>query len=150
MPFHELIAHGLAGEVEGSLADGGVAVFILRTQGAVEEPLQKIVSSGFQASRVEDELVILGSQVRMVRVDEVFQVGRVLGLEGLQVHLFIDHLGRVFRQLFGDLGVPEDADIFQALYMTLPEKIAAVDDLVNGLIEGNGLPLVFAPLPGPL
>ena len=34
---------------------------------------------------------------------------------------------------------------------TLPfaEEVAAVDDLAHGLVEGDGLPLVFAPLAGP-
>ena len=38
----ELIAHGLAGEIEGSLADGGVAVGVRRPHGVVRQAFEQV------------------------------------------------------------------------------------------------------------
>ena len=77
-----LLTHGLAGEVERALADGGVAVGVVGAEGPVEGGGEVGAASLLAAPEV-DELVVLRTEVRMVRVDQGVQVGCVFGLEGL-------------------------------------------------------------------
>jgi hypothetical protein len=64
-----LLAHRLAGEVERALADGGVAVGVDRAEGAVEG-CGEVGTAGLLAAPEVDELVVLRSEVRMIRIDQ--------------------------------------------------------------------------------
>ncbi len=66
-----LLAHGLAGEVKRTLADGGMAVGVHRSEIVAEEAGGEIGTAALLSSPHVDELVVLRSEIRMVRIDEV-------------------------------------------------------------------------------
>ncbi len=145
LAFHKLVAHGLAGEIERTLAHGGVAVGIDGAQTGAEKALQQLGPPGFQAAPVETDLVVLQAQIGVVGIDEILQIVGMLGLKFLQGHLLGRHLGCVFGQGRRDLGITTGPEVFEALHLAFAEQIAAVDDFLDGLLKGNDLPLVFAP-----
>ena len=155
-----LLTHGLAGEVERALADGGVAVGVVGAKGPVEGGGEVGAASLLAAPEV-DELVVLRAEVRVVWVDQGVQVGGVLGLERLDgrrplLGLFLAQGGNVLAHVLEHRGVGEGADLLQAddlpllLAGHMRKQSAADDDLVDGLAEGDGHPLVLATLARPL
>ena len=148
---HILLADGLGGEVERALADGRMAVGVGSAVGGGEAGSEVGTTALLPTPHV-DELVVLGSEVRVLRVDQVMQVGRVLGLELSHRHLLLPDQLHVIAHGGEDLGIPQAPDLLQARHHAvffagdMGEEFAAVGDLVHGLIEGNGLPLAIATL----
>jgi len=123
-----------------------VAVVVDRPAGLAEKVPDQVATAVLDAAPVEAELVVLGSQVRVVEVDQVVQVRGVLGLEVFDRHFLRGDQGGVLGQGLGDRRVPQDDDVFQSIDVALAEQIPAADDLLHHLLEGDALPRVLAAL----
>jgi len=51
--FHELVGHGLAGEIKRALTDRRVAVGVGRAEGVPGEPADQVAAAGFQAPQMK-------------------------------------------------------------------------------------------------
>ncbi len=115
-------------------------------------------------------MVVFRTQIGMVGVNEgvkvVFELGFELSNGFLKFSLRLFALVDFFRHLadfshfirhrFCHLRVTESPNLLQAgnisvfLARHMLEQVAAIDNLINGLLKGDGHPLVFAPLACPL
>ncbi|KAF5042995.1 hypothetical protein DSECCO2_506850 [anaerobic digester metagenome] len=150
LAFLELVAHGLAREVEGALTDGGVAVGVGRPEVLVEEAQHELAASAFLTAPIVADVVVLGAEVRVLGVDQMLEVVGVLGLELVQRHLLRGHGRGVLGQIRVNRRVAQGRQGRQAFHVPFPEEVSAFDDFADGLVEGDGLPFAFAALAGAL
>ena len=120
------------------------------------KPLGKIAAPPLLAPPEIDELVVLRPEVGMIGVDQLVQIRCMLCLEVGHRHLLLADRRHVGRHLLEYLFVLQRVYILQTgdlsvfLPGNIPEEQAAVDDLVDGLIEGYRDPLHFTASAGPL
>jgi len=156
LAFDKLLAHRLAGEVERTLADRGVAVGVDRPEGVAGEALDELAAAVLEAPPDEAELVVLGAEVRVIRVDHGVQVVGEVDLELFNQRLLLfpiflghDGVGRL-GHVAQDSGIANRPEFIQAGRRRTVGELAAVDDLVDGLGEVDALPLPGAARAGAL
>jgi hypothetical protein len=145
-PFDKLVAHGLAGEVERPLADGGVPVGIGGAETIAEKAADELAASTLLASPVVANLIVFGAEVRVLGIDKILEVVGMLGLEFFQGHLFGSHILGILGQGLVDRRIPQGGQIGNALHVPFAKKVSSEDDLLDGLVEGDADPFVFSAL----
>ena len=93
----------------------------------------------------KDKLIVFRSQVRQVRINEFIKIFSISGLEIGQAHFAFAYFGRIVLERFHQGRVTNGKNILQTFYLALAKQVAAVNDLLDGLVKVNGQPLVFSP-----
>ena len=156
-----LFTHCLAGEIQRSLTDRSMAVSVGRSHGIIGKPLDDVAASILQPAPPETELIVLGSEVGMGRIDHraemlfEFLLERLHQRLLLRLVLFAPDLRHGFTHILHDLGVLDGIQGLQAFHFAVfltgnpGEQLASLDDFIDRLVERHGDPLVLAPLAGP-
>ncbi len=122
-----------------------VLIPVGRAKRVIAPALGEFFTAMLDSTGKKDKLVVFRSQVRKVRINKFVQMFYIPGLKIGNAHFALAYLGGISFKRAHKSRITYGQDFFQTFDLTLAKKIAAVDDLINGLVEINSYPLVFPP-----